>query len=237
MTGRDLITASLRLVGAVAPGEALAAQEATDGLAALNRMLSAWSAESLLRYNRLREEFTLTPGTSLYTMGPSGTFNTTRPIEIEAATLKLSAGSNLVETPLRIIKTSSEWADVRMKTLSSPLPVYLMIEDTFPLMNLDLYPVPSTAGSIVIYSSGQLTQLADLSTSISLPPGYEEALVYNLATRLAPEYGRQSPAEVVAIAVDSVARLKRRNEKMGLLKVDTMLRAQSQFNIYTGENQ
>ena len=38
-------------------------------------------------------------------------------------------------------------------------------------------------------------------------PGYEEALVYNGAIRLAPEYGKSAPGEIVIIAKESKANI------------------------------
>ena len=46
-TARDLVTAALRLIGALASGEEPEAAEARDGLAALNRMLHGWKARGV----------------------------------------------------------------------------------------------------------------------------------------------------------------------------------------------
>lgn len=86
-TVRDLIKGSLRLLGAIAPGETPSADEQAEALLALNSMISSWSTESLTIYSRVRESFTLTPGQQMRTLGVGGSFNTSRPMEIEEAKL------------------------------------------------------------------------------------------------------------------------------------------------------
>lgn len=234
MTGRDLVSASLRLIGALAPGETLEAQEATDGLAALNRMIGSWSTESLLIFARVRESFAITASVQSYTMGVGGDFNTSRPQKIDEAYLSV-AGSTTVEYPVRILSLS-EWASIGVKSISSEIVTDLYAEGTYPLETINLYPNPSVANSLVLWSWKPLTSVTTLDTVISLPPGYEEALIYNLAIRLSPEYGRPVVAEVASIATDSKAAIKRMNHKPSYLRVDDVPADHgSGFNILTGD--
>lgn len=46
-TARDVVTGALRLIGVLAAGETAQAAEATDGLAALNRMMHGWKARGV----------------------------------------------------------------------------------------------------------------------------------------------------------------------------------------------
>lgn len=222
MTGRELVTASLRLIGAIAPGETLEAQEATDGLSALNRMLGSWSTENLLAFKTVREEFTLTTSDGIYSMGASGDFNTTRPIKIEKAMIEVQDVTPTAEYPVRIV-TSLEWAAIESKDITSEIPYLLYAEGTYPTETINLYPVPTTAHKLVLYSTKALTEVATLDTALTFPPGYDRALIFNLAIDLAPEYGATVSEVVGMTAMESKAGLKRMNHKPRYLTVDNAL--------------
>lgn len=234
-TGRDLVSAALRLIGAVASGETPAAAEATDGLSALNLMIDSWSNESLLIPNKVREVFALTPSQQTYTMGTGGNFATSRPLRIEEALIQFSSVTPLLELPMKILN-QEQYSGVLIKTLTSTFPLYLFPDYAAPLVNLNFWPVPNTANSVVLYSWKPLADLTTLDTATSLPPGYERALKYNLAVEIAPEYGKIIPDAVAAIAVESKAAIKRMNASPRYLRVDQALRPQSgTWNWMTGD--
>lgn len=234
-TARDIVVGALRLLGASASGEALGAAEATDGLSAFNDMLDSWSTEKLLIPNKVREVFALIAGQSAYTIGTGGNFNTSRPTEVENALLQVTSSSPALEIPMKIL-TKDQYAGILLKTLQSTYPLYLYAEGTFPLETINVWPVPSGADNIVLYSSKQLANLTDINTALSLPPGYNRALRFNLAIELAPEYGKAASAEIVEIASQSKANIKRMNSKKKYLQVDEALRAKpAVWNWMTGE--
>lgn len=231
MTGRDVVSASLRKIGALASTETLAASEATDGLSELNRMIANWSTEGLAIFTRTREELVMTPGTAAYTMGAAGTFSSTRAIRLVEALIRDE--SNDIEHPVSILALS-EWASIHNKDTQAPYPRSLYADGGYPLETVTLYPVPSAAHKLVLYSEKPLSSITTLDTTVSLPPGYEDALVYNLAVRLAPEYGKQVAEIVVMIANETKANIKRANRKTAVLACDEAVAGRTTFNIYTG---
>lgn len=232
-TVRDLVKGSMRLIGAIATGENMTADELADGISALNDMLDSWSNEGLVVHARVREEFTLTPSDGTYTMGSSGDFNTTRPLEIEEATIEIQDASPY-EVPLQMLSLS-EWAAITDKATSTTIPTKIYIEGTNPLETINLWPVPSAANKLVLYSRKPFTNLSTGSTSVTFPPGYQRALRYNLAIELAPEYSRPVNDAVAMIAAESKEIIKRTNIKPVYLQCDEMLTARRRYNIYTGE--
>jgi hypothetical protein len=232
VTGRDLISASARLIGVLAPGESLTAGEATDGLATLNRMLDGLSNDDLVIHAVTAETpLTLTAGDDSVTLGALGDI-TTRPMQIESALIRDVS----TDYSVRIL-TQDEYAAIPDKATQSTYPAALYDDGGYPQRTLKLYPVPSVAVSLVLFTKRALTQIATLDTSVSLPPGYEEMLVYNLAIRLSPEYGRPVPGEVAAIAADSLAKIKSKNHRPMLLECDPGLVGMGGFNIETGGSQ
>jgi hypothetical protein len=235
VTGRDLVSASLRLIGAIAPGESLAAGEATDGLAALNRMLDSWSTEGLMIHAITEESpITLTAGDATYTLGTGGD-NTSRPMSIEKAVIRNDSVSPALDTPVNLLSLS-EWTSISAKGVRADYPHSLYDDGGFPLRTVSLYPAPASAKKLVLWTKRALTQIASLDATVSLPPGYERAIVYNGAMELAPEYGRAVPEVVVLVASQSKSNLKRLNERKTVLTVDAALIPGGRFNIYTGDS-
>lgn len=232
-TVRDLIKGSLRLIGAIATGETPSANEQADALLVLNEMLDAWSANGLMVYKLTRESFPLIAGQATYTIGPTGNFDTTRPLIIQDATIQVSG----LEIPLKLYDFQ-EYAQIVLKTTGSTVPLTLFRDKSFPLDNLTLWPVPSAASNLILYSLKALTAFASANDTVSLPEGYAQALRYNLAGLLAPEYGKQLDPVIAAIAAESKATIQRKNLQPSHLKSDAFAltdRRRKTLNIYTGE--
>lgn len=214
-TALSLITQAAKKIGVVFKSESLDSDEATDGLTALNNMLSSWANDSLLVYARTWESFTLTGGTGSYTIGTGGNFNTTRPIAIVEAYVRIAS----VDYPLEIIPDEVYNQYITIKSIQTSPSRYLNYDNAYPLGNIRLYTVPSTNDTLFLLTEKPFSSFA-LSDTVTFPPGWERAIVYNLALELAPEYGETAPPEVVMLAAESKAEIKRasmRNKPMSYL--------------------
>jgi hypothetical protein len=76
-----------------------------------------------------------------------------------------------------------------------------------------------------LYVPTALTQFADLTTAYTFPPGYEEALRYQLSLRLAQEFGAEITGALATLASDSLANIKRVNISQETLGIDPALSA------------
>lgn len=229
-TALDLISGSLRLLGAIAPGEVPSGAEGADGLTALNDLIESWNIERLQIPAIQRTTHTLTIGLNPHTIGTSGTFNTTRPVKIENAGLMLSGSS--IEHPLHPL-TEQEWAEIVTKAQSGQ-PGEFFYRANFPLGAIYLNPVPSAADTLVLYTWTPLSSVAALATTLAFAPGYNRALRYNLAVEIASEYGRPLPQDVLAIAIESKGRLKSLNEPTQVAVCDAALVYPPVFDINAG---
>jgi len=235
-TVRDLISSSLRKITVLGAGENMTAEDATDGLNSLNQMLDSWSADGQVIYSRSVDTINLSSGVLSYTMGPSGDINTARPVSITEATI---TQGGVLMTSLMI------WGAETYATLGFPslqgIPSNLYVNNSVPLLGLKLYPVPIGGLQLNVYSMKKLSDLA-LNDTVVLPPGYERALIYNLAVEIAPEYEREASATVKNIASDSLSTIKRNNQQYAAptMAVDPMLSQRYTndglwgFNIYAG---
>lgn len=237
-TARDLIEGAMRLIGALASGENATADEATNGLTALNDLIDGWSTERLVIPNVVREVFALTASQQTYTMGTGGDFNTTRPQKIERALIQFTGQTPAIELPMKILNTP-EYAGVILKTITSTFPHLIYSDNAYPTTNISVWPVPDNSNySIVLYSVKTLSQLSNLSTTLSLPPGYQRALRYALAIEISPEYGKEVSEVIVGIANQAKAEIKRANVEPSYLRCDDALVSRSKvWNYRTGEPQ
>lgn len=93
VTGMSLISRSYKLIGVLQPGETPDPSQAEDARVTLNQMLGGWSRQSLTIPSIAREVFGLTANLGVYTMGPGGNFNTSRPNRLSGAALLLNSSS------------------------------------------------------------------------------------------------------------------------------------------------
>lgn len=195
-TGLDLVKSSLRKIGALTKNEAPSSDEADDGISVINQMLSSWSNFAGNTYARVLESFTLTGNDGEYSIGSGGNFNTTRPNKIIAAYIR----SSNIDYPVEIV-TDEDFARIGLKTQTGR-PEYLNFDNGFSTATIKLWPVPSQAYTLFILSEKPLSSLT-LAGTISLPPGWEQAIIYNAAVLLGPEYGQPVTPEVAEVAYQS----------------------------------
>lgn len=223
MTASDLINGSFRLLGILAEGETPSDAQSSDALSALNDMIDSWSNENLMIINSVREVFPLTAGKQTYTIGTSGDFNTTRPMEIQDCMVQLTGTTPNVELPVQILN-QDEYDAIIIKGTTSSIARKIYYDNAFPLGTIWVWPVPQDGTTnLVLVSTKPLTTLASLTTTIGLAPGFNRALRYNLAVELAPEYGVEPSDVVVTIATRSKASIKSRNMKTQVMGLDPAL--------------
>jgi hypothetical protein len=194
-TAKELINASGRLIGELRSGRSFSDIELADMLVSLNQMLGEWSQEQILIFRIATDQVIMT-GAASYTMGTGGTITTARPVEIIAASCRTANGASV---RARIVDAGT-WRDSVLDENETGLVAELVWPDYgMPLITLRLWPKPA-AGTLVIDSLKPLTAFTALTDPAVLPEGYEEALVYNFAVKLAAEFGKQPSPEVSAVA-------------------------------------
>lgn len=231
MKGIDLISSSARLAGFLASGETLQGNEPSDCLLILQQMMDTWQADGLKIFAEGSSTFPLTIGQQVYTLGPGGNFNTTRPVHIERMGMLLT-GSNPVqppEIPINVLDIDG-WANVRVKNVQGNYPLNCWPDYQYPLMNLSFYQIPGLACSVVIYAWNQLLTWPDLNvTDVTFPPAYLQAIRYNLAINFAAEFKTQPDQLVLGIAQDSLRVLKDLNLPAPILSGDAGLTGRSGY--------
>ena len=208
----ESLTRSARLAQVIGKGEALDDDEAADGLTALNSMLASLSTNRLTASYIVEETLTLVGSQATYTMGSGGDLNTTRPTRIEDCCFIRYGGSSGYDLQLTMLNFEA-YAGVVAKSTASNLPSYLFVDMQYPLVNLTFWPIPTSSAAVAhIFSWKAFGTYTALTDSLALPPGYEEMIAFNMAVRWAgPEFGQEVPADVRALAVRTLADIKRIN--------------------------
>lgn len=208
-TAATIIARSLRLLGQIPSGGTPSTEEYADGLTAVNAMLDSWRNDRLMCYARRDESLTMVVAQSSYSIGPSGDLSTTRPVRIDDAYVVYGT---LSDANIRIL-SDEEWDAIPDKTATSTWPNRINYRATMPTGTLYAYPVPNAASVLHLLTWTPLTVFTAITDTVSLPPGWEEALASNLAINLAPEYETEPRPSVIKLATDSKAGIKRINGK------------------------
>ena len=231
-TAGDQINRALRLLGVLAEGETSSAATSQDALMAMNQMLDSWSTERLSVYTTQDQVFSWPSGQIKRTIGPTGDFVGNRPILLDDATYYLS--SDGVSHGIEIVN-QDQYNSIAVKTSTSTLPSILFVNNVFPNAEMFVYPKSTQVLEWHFISAQELTQSANLATSLQFPPGYMRAFTYNLAMEIAPEFGVEPSPQVQRIAMTSKRNLKRVNNPDDVMTLPSgILSKNHRFNVYTG---
>jgi hypothetical protein len=238
-TSLDIIKKSLQKIGVLAEGEEATAPQANDALDALNNMLDSWAARSLLTTAQIRESFTLTADKRTYTIGSGGDFDTSKPFEIASAFVR---DSNNIDYGIDVVgrEVYDSYTSKALTTYTTrPTNLFYdpgATQQATQLGTIYIYPTPdgTTTYTLFLESEKPFTQFTDLTSTITFPPSYKRAMIYNLAIEIAPDYGRPITPSVSSLAHESmriIENVNARNNKF-VAAMDFPGR-QRNYNIYS----
>ena len=195
-TSLDIIKRAMRLAQVMTKGETPDADESQDGLDALNTMLDSWQIDRLFVYQIREESFTWAINDQTQTVGSGGDFNTDLPTRIAD---NCAFVVNSTDHQASLINVDA-WTAIPDKTTTSTFPWFLYAEYGAALVTLYAYPIPNANVTFKLRSWKRLQSFSDLTTALSLPPGYQRAIEYSLAEEFGPEFGVAISPEVSRIA-------------------------------------
>lgn len=219
-TARDLIKSAYRLAGVLAVGQTMSGDREAIGLEALNQLIDSWNADGLSVFAVTTTIIPTQAGVASYTIGPSGSVVTTRPISILSAMYRDTNATPPVDTIVTELSVE-DFAQLAVKDIENTQAFFFCYNPTFPNGTITLFPVPSTPQQFIIQHGTLLDSNLNANSVITLPPAYARALRFNLAVALGIESGRaQVNPAIVQVAQQSKTLLERNNIRVPTLAYD-----------------
>ena len=161
-TAGDIINGSLRLLGVLAEGEVPSAETSQDALNAMNQMIDSWNTERLAVFSTQDQVFTWPSGILSRTLGPSGDFVGNRPVLLDDSTYFRDPGTG-ISYGIKFIN-QQQYNGIAVKTVTSTFPQVIFVNNTFPDIEMFIYPRPTRALEWHFISVQELTKPATLAT-------------------------------------------------------------------------
>lgn len=197
-TVNDITDGAYKKVGILSPSS----DQDDDALDALNNMLAAWGVE-FLNYYLVDETLTVVT-TATYTIGSGGDLDTTRPISLENAYLR---NSNDVDFPLRVVSYIERSHIAQKDTETRPRRVCFLPE--YPLAKLVFDSEPTDTYTAYLTFRKGFAEYTAITDTVTLPGEFREAIIYNLAVKLAEDNSVDCPRTVYSTAQTSKLLIQR----------------------------
>lgn len=207
-TANTMIRRAMRLAGVLTVGEALSADESADGLEALNTMINSWETDRLFVYQVAEDTFTWPANQQVRTVGPTGNFVMPLPAKLSDDCTFVTSDGTSIGVPLIDVDA---WAGIQQKSQTNTWGWWIYPVYGPDILTLNVYPIPAASITFNLTSWQRLQTFASLTDVLSLPFGYERAIVYSLAEEYGPEFGVEVPAKVQQIAANARRTIKRLN--------------------------
>lgn len=240
--GTGILYPALRKAGiTLGPGRTPSPAQYQDALGEVNRLIGSLDCDRLNIYTNQLQVFPLNAGQKTYLIGkdPTGQavadFDAPRPERIERANY-LYSGAPVLRYPLRLI-TVLQWSLIRAEDLAQTIPEALYDDYAYPFSTLYLYGQPPAGGSLELFYWYLIPFFQSVDNLVLLPPGYEDALVLNLAVRLAPQFQRIVDPDVRNDAQKALMRLQSINAPQPILDTGQLCNRGrvNNYNVYSDE--
>lgn len=216
-----------RALGVLRSGQTASPEMLEDGFTHLNDLIDSWNTERLIIYSIRRDVYALPAGATSFVLGPQEESGT-RP-KIEGISMLPSGQTQ--EHGLRLL-TLDEYRSGHYGWYS---------DNAYPDALATFFPPAQAGQQLVIYSWQRLSGFADQETLYSFPPGYVQAMRWNLAVQLAP--AARIYAKIPDVLYDGITEnatqskfvIKRLNAPELLMRCDPGLTCGGNWDITTGE--
>ena len=186
---KDIVYAALRKLGVLIPGEDPTTNQKTTAISALNALIKSLIADGLQVWKLTSTVFTAVGGINLYQIGLGKTINTPMPMKVVQALRAVSGQANI---PMNLYTNYN--FNLLPSTATQGTPVNLYYHPIRDYGIISLWPTPQdSSNTITLLYQAPLEDMVSDTDDLDFPSYWDDAIVYLLATRLAPEYGIPLP--------------------------------------------
>lgn len=186
LTRAQVITSALRKLAVLPSGVAPSTNQTSDASDALNAIVKAFQADGMPLWKISSQSFTVVDGTASYTVGPSQTIDCPKPLRIIQALYTPSGGTN---TPMNVYNRY-DFNELPTSSSIEGAPINLYYQPLRTTGVIKLWPTPdNSTTSITFHYHSPYEDMDATGDEFDFPSEWMQALIYNLAWSLAPEYG------------------------------------------------
>lgn len=206
-TTKRIVTRAMRKLGVLPRGRQPSVAELADGKTELRGMLDTWRLEKLMVVANSLVEFELSPEKNYYTYSSANNsdFRAERPVAVLSAVVS----DGVTTWPLAYMTIKEYSALPPASAVGTPTKYVFIPRMPQAAIALDCYPSMPT---IRLEVQAPIVNLPAIDeTEFDLAPGYEDAVIYNLSLRLAPDFEVQPDQVSVAMAASAKRLIKQTN--------------------------
>lgn len=192
LTRNQIIESAMRKIGVLAIGQTPTTEDYTNATLAFNALIGEFRALGLELWTRTTYNFGLTTNVSSYNIGSGQTLNTPYPIKMLQA-YRTDTG-NTTRIPMEIVPN---YNFNLFPASSGGRPIQITYQPKVNYGVIQVWPVPdadaNTNSTVNIVYTRPIEYMVSSTDTIDFPEEWVQPIIYNLAVRLAPEWGIPLP--------------------------------------------
>lgn len=150
-------------------------------------------------------------GLDVFTYTTPGDFKIQRPLRIRSSFTRVTTSAAAGLDYWFDVVSLDRYNEIGLKSVPGPWPYLCAYQPTFPLATLWVYPNPSIAGQVFLFTDLILSEFPNLTTSVNLPQGYNRSLKKLLGLELCPLFGKTPSPQLILQAKEAKDLLKDQN--------------------------
>jgi hypothetical protein len=205
-----LITAAIRKLGVIAAGQSPTAQDITDAGVALNMLVGQLRSIGMPLWARKTYTFNPVANQQVYPIGNGTVFNVPYPIHVLQAYRQDSGSTTRIS-----MEVIPNFNLNLYPTTSGGTPIQLSYQPFINYGEISVWPVPdssATSSTITIVYQSPFQYFNSAADTMDFPEEWYLAIVYGLASLIAPEWGTPlQDRQVLAAEADKYLKMAKEN--------------------------